>query len=70
LLRREIQSALRLAEITEEMIERYNERFVTEGMEMHRSLMAHWAVPVGGRFSYSTLAACSVEAVRRVVSEI
>jgi hypothetical protein len=30
--------------------------------------MTDWAVPVGGRFSDATVAACAVEAVRRVAA--
>jgi hypothetical protein len=67
-LHRETQTALRLAGVTDAMIVEFNERFLSEGLDALGSAMSDWAVPVAGRFSYSTLAACAVEAVRRVVS--
>jgi hypothetical protein len=66
---RETESALRLAGITEPMIDEFNERFLPEGLDALRLALSDWAVPVAGRFTCSTLAACSVEAVRRIVGD-
>jgi hypothetical protein len=62
----EIESAMRLAGITGHQIETFNERFICQGHDVFRSALAEWAIPVGGRFSYATVAACAVESIRRV----
>jgi HNH endonuclease len=65
LLCREIESAVRLAGLTDDQIGAFNEQFLSRGLYAVRSALADWAVPVANRFSYATLAACAVEAVVR-----
>lgn len=65
---RELDSAIRLAGLTDEVLEAFNQRFLPDGAAALRTTMATWSVAVAGRVSYATLAACSVEAVIRVVA--
>jgi hypothetical protein len=67
-LRDALTDALRQAAITEAQIVGFNARVHEDPGEYVRSmrqLVAEFAVPVGGSFSAATLAACSVELVRR-----
>lgn len=67
-----LEPALRQAAVTEDELDRFNVRVSQDpgGFEQTmRQLMRDFAVPVGSSFSYATLAACSVELVRRWASE-
>jgi hypothetical protein len=44
-------------------------RLGVAGLSGLRSLMESWAVPVAGKFSYATLAACAIEMMRRAIGE-
>jgi 5-methylcytosine-specific restriction endonuclease McrA len=68
MLARELRAAMQLAGLSDDMIALANERFLSDGQWILKSAMADWAVPVAGRFTYATLAACAVEMVRRSVA--
>ncbi len=67
-LGRAIEEALRQAAVTEAEIVRFNDRVSQDPAAFEQELgglMRDFAVPVGQFFSMATLAACSVELVRR-----
>jgi hypothetical protein len=64
---RELQAAMERHEVQEREIEAFNQLGVTALLNM-RGLMRTWAIPVAGKFSYATLAACSIETVRRALA--
>lgn len=66
-LSQEMQAAMDLAGLSEDMMETFNERLLPEGAATLRDMMSTWSIAVAGRLSYATLAACAVEAVQRVV---
>jgi HNH endonuclease len=60
-----IKAALVQLSIEEHQIEAFNRLEPEAMMEMTASIIRDWAIPVAGRFSYATMAACAVEGVRR-----
>jgi hypothetical protein len=64
ILGREIKAAIARHKIAEREIVAFNELGIAPMLQL-RELMRSWAIPVGGKFSYATLAACAVEMVRR-----
>ena len=64
LLISELQAAIKSDDVTEGEIEALNRRGIAPLLCMG-DLMREWAVSVGGKFSYATLAACAVELIRR-----
>lgn len=69
LLHRELEAALARHDVEEDEIEAFNELGMNGLLKME-TLMKSWAVPVGGKFSYATLAACAIEMVRNADIEI
>jgi hypothetical protein len=69
----EIEEAIRQAAVTEAQIVHFNNRVTQDPDEFESAmgqLMRDFAVPVGRSFSTGTLAACSVEVVRRFGAEV
>jgi hypothetical protein len=66
---REIQAALVRHAIDAKKIEAFNRLDAAPMTELIRRLMQHWAIAVGGRFSYATVAAYAIEAVRRAAAQ-
>ena len=64
---RELQATIDCHEIQEDEIARFNALGIAPLLDM-RDLMRTWTVPVAGRLSYATLAASSVELVRRALA--
>lgn len=65
---RELQAAMTRHDVAEHEVVAFNELDVTTMVDLNRTLLGSWAVPVGGAFSYATLAACAIEAVRRATT--
>jgi 5-methylcytosine-specific restriction endonuclease McrA len=64
----EIQAALVRHAVDAKHIEAFNRLDAEAVSELLRTLMRDWAIPVGGRFSYTTVAAYAIEAVRRTAA--
>jgi hypothetical protein len=69
LVAREIQAALVRHAIDAKEIEAFNRLEAAPVTELIYTLMRDWAIPVGGRFSYATVAAYAIEAVRRAAAQ-
>jgi HNH endonuclease len=64
-LMRELDAAIARHAITEREMDEYNSLGIKATLDLHRTVIRRWAVPVGGHFSYATLAACAIKMVRR-----
>jgi hypothetical protein len=68
-----LEEGFRQAGITEAQIVRFNDRVTQDPSKFEQAMgqvLTDFAVPVGRSFSTATLAACSVELVRRFGAEI
>lgn len=59
------EQMLALHQISEDEVIAFNQQGSRAALDVYVSLLRGWSIPVGGKFSYTTLAACAVEAVRR-----
>jgi hypothetical protein len=60
-----LEAALATRSISDGELDAFNRLGSGQTADAYVSLIHDWAIAVGGKFSYATLAACAVEAVRR-----
>jgi hypothetical protein len=66
LLSREVLATFKRLDVTEADIELFNDLIPETMIDFTRTVWREFGIPVAGRFTYSTLAACAVESVRRL----
>jgi hypothetical protein len=64
---RELQAAIDRHEVREHELEATIALGITPLLNVDK-VMRTWAIPVGGKFSYATLAACAIQTVRRALA--